>query len=115
MTIKSILKEIDRTGITWFIMVISLLILCLGVISNFHVIQTNEGRMPIPIETDNPNYVSFEDKSEINNYLLSDIIGFSRAYVSIGDLIMMFGLFLLIYAGARHGKIILKKKEGEKE
>lgn len=75
-----------------------------GALLNVGVIMANEGRMPVLMdcELSTQTHFSFQNFSEVNYPLLSDIIEikspFSSAYgmVSIGDLSMLFAFFLLL-------------------
>ena len=83
-------------GIFFFITSIFLLFIIIGATFNFVVVTENNGKMPVPAYISEEGYLPFKDKSEVNYYLLSDIIKFNflnrKIYMSVGDIFALFGV-----------------------
>ena len=98
---RRLIEEIKPKGIMFFFFWVFTIILLLGALANFTVIQNNNGRMPIDlIEAqilDPDTYIFFEDKSQVDYYYLSDIIPFFSGRISFGDALMFVGLVGINY------------------
>ena len=93
--IKKFDKEKFNKRLCWFMIATGLLML--GAISNFKVQLKNDCRMPIKGESNyvvNDEYLSFNDKEQVNYWLLGDIIGNEYVKASIGDVLMFFGMII---------------------
>jgi len=106
------LKKIERSIFFQNIIIIILL----GVILNLSVIIFNDSKMPIffkDVNTPvNNEYVVFNNSEDINYYFLSDIFKLGRLRFSIGDVLMIGGLFSIFVLGIlRVVNIILNKLE----
>ena len=87
-------------------------VLFIGATANFHAVQTNGGRMPVQHSSqDTDRHFSFDEKSEVNNYYLTDIIRipFIKSYsltTSIGDIILItswLGMAIVMFSYLRKG------------
>ena len=76
-----------------FIIILLMLVVFVGITMNFVVIVENSGKMPVLsafiYETD--EHFSYQEKSEIEYWFLSDMIEFQGSVSSIGDIIMILG------------------------
>lgn len=73
------------------------MMVCLvGAILNISVISTNGGRMPVLWEENYSSleHFSYQNKNEVRQWFLSDIIDFGGFIFSIGDFLMIIGLLL---------------------
>jgi len=75
-----------------------LTIALIGALGNTFVIATNGGKMPVYADWERVNskeHFAFDDKNEVNNFLLTDIIPINmksiEARISIGDILMLYG------------------------
>ena len=81
------------------IMGLCLFLILIGIGSNSIATQSNENRMPVKIDY-HTNYSTsthfyYKYHSEVNNYLLTDIIKTGNTNWSIGDFLMILGFFSL--------------------
>lgn len=103
-------KELWQLSSLSDLMLICLLALLLGALLNYIVISSNECRMPVYTEYDinTTKHFSFKNKSEVKFFWFADTIPIQFTYYSIGDLCLLFGGGLFIFA------IILRIKLGSK-
>jgi len=99
--IKRLRRQKKHYILLWY-----LTVLCMfGIFLNYTVISNNECKMPFVAnyhyETD--THVSFQDKSEVKYSYLSDVIEIKlfNLIVSIGDIIMVVGGFLVVFIVGR--------------
>lgn len=90
---------------TSVLIMLSFVIILAGMSANFHAVVSNGGKMPVQsrFEYQTLTHFSFQEKDEVNYYLLTDIIGLDGKtflfYISIGDLLMGLGLSgVLVFA-----------------
>ena len=77
-----------------------LLLVLLGAMLNMSVIVFNDGKMPVFMKATESipqgledSYLVIEDKEDINYYYLGDILYIKSLKFSIGDVLMVFGIF----------------------
>ena len=97
-------KMVDNTNsknllIYFAISNIALIIMMMGSSMNINAIRTNDGKMPVykyGVETE--IHKLFYNKSEVNNFYLTDIIKVDsiNKIISIGDIFLTLGFSLLI-------------------
>jgi len=93
-------KFCEKNGYYFFLLWIVTIILIYGMTFNFYAVQSNGGRMPVEsylggyLDTD--KHFSFEDRREINNYYLTDIINLKMGIYSLGDIIMVLSVLGMI-------------------
>ena len=70
----------------------------LGMLMNFQAIITNHCKMPVSydIAYEGEKHFTYQNKSEINSWIFSDIIEIYGGIYSIGDFLMFFGFGGLI-------------------
>ena len=79
-----------------------ILFMLTGSILNGIAFYSNGNRMPVQTHmlVDDDTHFSFIDKSEVNNYWLTDIIGLKEWHmISIGDIMIYSGAVAIIYFG----------------
>jgi predicted choloylglycine hydrolase len=82
--------------------IISLLIIILGFLSNYAVLSLNDGRMPVQTKyyLDDSTHFSFQDQDEIKLYYLADIFPIkTKNYtltISVGDMLLGLGYLMLL-------------------
>ena len=93
-------------------------IIMMGMTMNFKVMQSNGGNMPVenPTNYTDDTHFTFQNRSEIPYYYLSDIYYTSLGIYSIGDFIMYFGavggtFFLLSFGISKAIEQEQKKKD----
>ena len=81
-----------------------------GMIFNQIVIKHNGNKMPVLSLNKYSTFThfTFQNKSEINYYYLSDLFKFKKTIYSIGDIIMIINLILLPIVGVFEIKHIIK-------
>jgi hypothetical protein len=93
---------------------LSIVIVLFGGILNSVVIEANGGKMPVIGGIPDESHFNFIESSEVNHYLLTDIINIGSRIYSIGDLIMYSGFcfvvisFLLINIVAHKERKLMK-------
>jgi len=90
--------KIDNREFELLMVCLALSIIILGVIGQYLVITSNGCRMPVPngdydIEIDDEHFF-FNDSKEVELYYLTDIIPIFNIQISIGDLLIFFGMIL---------------------
>lgn len=66
------------------------ILMVIGMGSNLQAVLANGGKMPVQYPNqNNEKHYSFQDKSDVNYYYLTDIIYLKYSMVSIGDVIMV--------------------------
>jgi hypothetical protein len=82
--------------------IIYLLIIILGFLSNYAALSLNDGRMPVQTNyyIDDSTHFSFQDQDEIKLYYLSDIFPIkTKNYtltISIGDILLALGYLMFL-------------------
>ena len=91
------LRDMSIEGKLFGMLFLSLIIIIIGISSNFQAVIMNEGKMPVKAYgVDEGVHSFYQDNSEVNYHLLTDIIRIPlgekyRAMVSIGDVLMILG------------------------
>lgn len=91
----------------FYLFIMGLAVIIIGVVCNFMVVQSNGGRMPVKTfeggyyeNYETQKHFSFSNNSEVSHWYLSDIIGIEYkehiALFSIGDFFMFFGILLYL-------------------
>ncbi len=90
-------KKLETREFELLMLCLSLTILFSGVLLNYTVISKNDCKMPVPggkysIDMDDKHFF-FESKDEVNYYYyLSDIIVLFGGAISVGDILIFFGM-----------------------
>lgn len=89
-------KKLGKREFELLMLCLSLTILFSGVLLNYTVISKNDCKMPVPggkydIDMDDKHFF-FESKDEVKYYYLSDIIVIFGGAISIGDILIFFGM-----------------------
>jgi len=80
------------------IMFIGIIFMVCGASLNFTAIKSNDCRMPIYQQIiDTKEYFGFWDKSEVNNFYLTDRFIVGEQTFSLGDIFIIVGAFLLLW------------------
>lgn len=110
---KQITKLINSLGTYFFLLWIITVVMVIGMSFNFHVMMSNGGKMPVQDDYlgDYDQHFSFQDKDEVNNYYLTDIIRTGNMMSSIGDWIMWITLSLMFIVIYKMSVKIYKEKE----
>jgi len=104
---------------------IFLTIIIIGMGANFKVMTSNDGKMPVEVDSLQEllgyetivyeGYLLFDDKEDIKYYYLSDILPFfNLGLFSIGDVFMIVGVMGLLTNVFYHLFFILKKRKKER-
>lgn len=79
-------------------MSVGIIIIICGSSLNFIAIKSNDCRMPMYQQViDTEEYFGFWDKSEVNNFYLTDRFIVDERTFSLGDIFIIFGVFLLLW------------------
>ena len=98
---------------------LGLLLFLFGAAANHVAVTQNECRMPVLIDykIDTDRHFSFKDSSNISYYWLTDIFESTSLNVmfSIGDVLLTFGILLVVSAGVvvlriQYKALIIKRK-----
>ena len=74
-----------------------ILLVLYGSLLNIGVMFLNDGKMPVRTYTDNPDYIPFEDYSEVDKGYLGDIIHLKDiGYFSVGDVLIFIGYAFIL-------------------
>lgn len=101
---------LEKISLELFITIFIMAIIMIGMTSNFIVITQNQGRMPVFTHyyINTTQHFSFQDKSEVNQFILSDIIKITFKnyynYFSIGDILLYGGFFAIFVVFFSIGK-----------
>jgi len=109
-TKDKIIETQRKLIITFFISTIIIIFFMSGMIFNQIVIKHNGNKMPVFSLNKYSTFThfTFQNKSEINYYYLSDLFKFKKTIYSIGDIIMIINLILLSIVGVFEIKYIIK-------
>jgi len=90
-------RNINEMGKFFYTLWLLTVIILIGATLNFHAVISNGGRMPIesPHYLETETHFTFQDKDDIKNYYLTDIINIKNLYISIGDLMLGVSLVLM--------------------
>lgn len=85
------------------IIIISLFISIIGHTFNFVAMVENQGKMPVLIEhkgilSNSEYHFIYNDKSEVNYWYLTDIFKINKFYYSLGDITMLIGVIISLFA-----------------
>lgn len=93
-------------------------ILMAGAVMNFVVIASNDGKMPvsnfIDSEETKDTHFAFDDSDEIEHSFLADIHQVGRLHYSKGDILVMIGLFGVLFFSVHAGVLANKFKKENK-
>jgi len=80
------------------LIIIFMTIIMIGMSLNFRVVAGNKGRMPVyaSFYYDTDEHFTYQNKSEVNYWFLSDIIYLFKGYWSLGDMLMIGGVISII-------------------
>ena len=94
---KRLIKRINTLGVHFFILWLITVVTIIGMGFNFEAIMSNGGKMPVQTDFnyETEEHFSFQDKDEVNNYYLTDIIKTGNMTSSIGDWIMWISFLLM--------------------
>jgi len=94
------LKEVKIPATTIKCLLISFAIMILGISANFIVIQTNNGMMPVWSNHmyNSTTHFTITNVSEVNNLQFADMWNVYNGIWSIGDILMILGCALSLYA-----------------
>lgn len=95
---------------------LGLTLVILGTVMQYKVIINNNCRMPVldsPNAEDSERHFNYLDKSEIEYWYLSDIIGVENERISIGDILIWMGYILILAFSIRY--LIKCAKEEKRE
>lgn len=89
-----------------------LVLVLVGTLLNFNVMMNNNGKMPVYFEYNytSAGHFSFQNKSEVPYWYLSDVIPIYIGKISIGDIFIISGIFLYIWIFVGYVKSIRRLK-----
>jgi hypothetical protein len=98
-----------------------LLLACAGAITNINTMLRNDGKMPVmaDFEYEDDTHFTYQNKSEVNEWLTSDIIQIGGSIISYGDILIYLGTFFvlliisirLFFLFAKRNKKVIKKRK----
>ena len=97
---------------------LSVFLVLFGGIFNLAVLSTNDGKMPVRsfFNGEGENHIFYEDITQASKWIFSDLIGFKDyILISIGDLLVFFGVGYLFVMLGKRGYQKIKEKNGKKK
>lgn len=94
-------KEMVIPRKAYLFLVLGIFFVVLGIAANFVVMTENDGKMPVwsDFNFDSDRHFRIYDVNDVNYLHLADIWEVWGSILSIGDLLMAFGVFLWIMSG----------------
>ena len=91
-------KSIAKEGLYYFFFTIMCVVMMIGMLFNFTVMTSNQGKMPVYLDFDysDEDHFSFQNFSEVKYPYYSDIIYWYGGICSIGDILMVFAVIALL-------------------